>query len=58
MEFACVNGIGIDLICNTSNANLYNFERKPTQCDFRTLNNMIDTQALYKTSYSTLRIVD
>ena len=30
--------IGIELICNTGNANLYNFGRKATQYDFKALN--------------------
>ena len=29
--------IGIELICNTGNANLYNFGRKATQYDFKAL---------------------
>ena len=29
--------IGIELICNTGNANLYNFGRKETQYDFKAL---------------------
>ena len=33
----CHYEIGIELICNTGNANLYNFGRKATQYDFRAL---------------------